>query len=196
MRIEKLEREYDVQVVYVNFPLHPDTPPQGISLIDLFGGEAALPRIRAGQERLKQLAAGEGLTMQDRTMTYNSRLAQELGVWATEQGRGPKFHDAAFRAYFTEGRVISDPAVLAGIASAVGLDSTEARRVLETRKFREAVDQEWAACRAAGVTAVPTYEAGGRKVVGAQPYEQLARLVEQAGAKKRESQSGTKDRSN
>lgn len=194
MRIERLEREYEVQVVYVNFPLHPETPAEGISLVDLFGGEGALPRIRASQERLKQLAAAEGLTMADRTMTYNSRLAQELGVWATEKGRGPAFHPAAFRAYFTDGRIISDPAVLAGIAASVGLDSTEAHRVMAERRYRDAVDREWAASRAAGVTAVPTYEAGGRKVVGAQPYEQLARLVEQAGAKRRAAGPGTQGR--
>jgi predicted DsbA family dithiol-disulfide isomerase len=185
VRIERLEREYDVRVVYVNFPLHPETPAEGISLAELFGGEAALPRIRASQERLKQMAAAEGLTMSDRTMTYNSRLAQELGVWATEKGKGPAFHEAAFRAYFTEGKVISDPTVLAGIAAAVGLDPAEARHVMAERTYRDAVDREWAVCSAAGVTAVPTYEAGGRKVVGAQPYEQLARLVEQAGAKRR-----------
>jgi predicted DsbA family dithiol-disulfide isomerase len=30
-----------------------------------------------------------------------------------------------------------------------------------------------------GVTGVPTFVSGGRRVVGAQPYEALVRLVEQ-----------------
>lgn len=127
---------------FVNFPLHPETPAEGISLLQLFGGESARPRIQASQARLKQIAAAEGLPLSDREMTYNSRLAQELGVWATEKGKGAAYHDAAFRAYFVAGKVISDPAVLADLVSSVGLDSTEARQVLETRRYREAVDRE------------------------------------------------------
>jgi len=45
-------------------------------------------------------------------MTYNSRLAQELGKWADTQPGGEAIHDALFRAYFVEARDISQPAVL------------------------------------------------------------------------------------
>ena len=170
---------------FVNFPLHPETPAEGISLLQLFGGESARPRIQASQARLKQIAATEGLPLSDREMTYSSRLAQELGVWATEKGKGAVYHNAAFRAYFVDGLAISDPDVLVKVAASAGLDSTEARKVLGQRRYREAVDREWEICRAAGITSVPTFEAGGRRVVGAQPYEELARLVEAAGAKRR-----------
>lgn len=184
MRIEKLQREYDIRIEYVNFPLHPDTPPEGISLEQRFGPDA-LPRIKESQRRLKELTAAEGLPMADRTMSYNSRLAQELGVWATSKGKGPEFHRAVFHAYFAEGKNISDPDVLAGIAGSIGLDPDEARKIVRDRTCKTAIDRQWAECQAAGVEAVPTFEAGGRQVVGAQPYEQLARLVESAGARKR-----------
>ncbi|MBD3163069.1 MAG: hypothetical protein GF346_11645, partial [Candidatus Eisenbacteria bacterium] len=73
----------------VHFPLHPETPPEGRSLQDLFGGgPRAEERLRQGRQRLKELAAAEGLPMGERTHTYNSRLAQELGVWAEEHDRG------------------------------------------------------------------------------------------------------------
>jgi predicted DsbA family dithiol-disulfide isomerase len=168
----------------VDFPLHPDTPAEGISLEKLFG-PGALPRIRESQKQLKALAQAEGLPLSERNMTYNSRLAQELGVWATSKGKGPQFHLAAFRAYFVQGRNVHDLAVLAVLAREAGLDPDEARRVVSEGRYREAVDQEWTESEAAGVSAVPTFEAGGRRVVGAQPYEELARLVEAAGAKKR-----------
>jgi predicted DsbA family dithiol-disulfide isomerase len=186
VRIEKLEREYDIRVEYVNFPLHPDTPPEGISLADLFGPDA-LPRIAESQKRLKHLAAAEGLPLADRSMTYNSRLAQELGRWATDQGRGPEFHRAAFTAYFAEGKNISNVEVLTAIAEQAGLDSREARKVVQERRYEAAVDREWSACEAAGIEAVPTFDVGGQRMAGLQPYEQLAAMVQAAGAKKRSS---------
>ena len=168
----------------MNFPLHPDTPAEGIALADLFGPGSG-PRIAESQRRLKRLAEAEGLPMADRTMTYNSRLAQELGRWATSKGKGPAIHRTLFRAYFVDTRNISSPDILVQIAKDVGLDPKEAHRVLEQRTFREEVDAEWATCEVAGITAVPTFEAGGRRVVGAQPVEVLAQMLEEAGAKKR-----------
>jgi predicted DsbA family dithiol-disulfide isomerase len=184
--VEKLQAEYDIEVRYVNFPLHPDTPAEGIALEERFGGgEQARARLAASTQRMMALAGEEGLPMAARTHTYNSRLAQELGAWATEQGHGPEFHDAVFRAYFAGAQNISDPEILVGIASRIGLDAQEARRVLETRSHRAAIDAEWAESQRRGVTAVPTFDCGGQRVVGAHPYAVLAGLVEHAGARKR-----------
>jgi predicted DsbA family dithiol-disulfide isomerase len=139
------------------------------------------------------LAAAEGLPMTARTHTYNSRLAQELGTWATERGLGPEFHDAVFRAYFVRAEDISDPEALVAVASGIGLDAEEARRVLQTRSQRAAVDAEWAQSRQRGVNAVPTFDCGGQRVVGAHPYEVLAGLVESAGARRRTSPESERD---
>jgi predicted DsbA family dithiol-disulfide isomerase len=72
---------------------------------------------------------------------------------------------------------ISDVAVLREISSGLGLDPDEAERVLTEGDYRSAVDEDWQYALKAGVTAVPTFLAGGRTVVGAQPYEVLQRLV-------------------
>ena len=75
--------------------------------------------------------------------------------------------------------------MLVELAESVGLDGAEARKVVEERTFEEAVDADWDKARQMGVTGVPTYIAGGAGVVGAQPYEALEQLVEQAGAEKK-----------
>ena len=170
---------------YVHFPLHPETPLQGQPLVDLFGGPEALPRLQAAQRRLQAAAQAEGLPLSERTMTYNSRLAQELGKWAESHGKGREFHAAVFRAYFVDGQNIADAPVLVKSAESVGLDAKEAARVVKERSFREAVDGDWVRCARAGVDAVPSFEAGGQFVVGAQPYLQLEQLVRAAGARKR-----------
>jgi predicted DsbA family dithiol-disulfide isomerase len=179
-RVERLKKEHGVQVKLVHFPLHPDTPAQGKSLAELFAGRGYdIPKMQA-QMRARMQA--EGLPYGDRKMTYNSRLAQELGKWADTQPGGEAIHDALFRAYFVDGRNIGDPEILVQIAESVGLPGDAAREVLSKRSFKAAVDADWQKSREYGVTGVPTYVAGGRGVVGAQPYEVLEQLVEGADA--------------
>ena len=180
MRIEKLQKEHNVKVEWVHFPLHPETPAEGRSLADLFAGRN-LDR-KAMHEAMKARMDAEGLPYGERTMTYNSRLAQELGKWADTQPGGEALHDALFRAYFVEARDISQPAVLLEIAERVGLPVDDARQVLEQRSFKAAVDADWALSRRYGVTGVPTFVAGRHGVVGAQPYEVLEQLVREATA--------------
>jgi len=132
--------------------------------------------------QMKARMDAEGLPYGERTMTYNSRLAQEVGKWADAQPGGEAIHDAMFRAYFVEARNIGDPDVILDIVKQVGLPVDEAREVIEKRTFKDAVDEDWALSRQLGVTGVPTFVAGRYGVVGAQPYETLERLVERAAA--------------
>ena len=167
-----------MQVKWVHFPLHPDTPQSGRSLEEMFAGRGYdIPKMQA-QMRARMQA--EGLPYGNRSMTYNSRLAQELGAWADTQPGGDAIHDALFRAYFVDVRNIGDPEVLIEIAAAVGLPADGARQLIEKRTHKAAIDADWEKSRQYGVTGVPTFVAGKHGVVGAQPYEALEELVRQA----------------
>jgi predicted DsbA family dithiol-disulfide isomerase len=182
-RIEKLKENYSIDVRLVLFPLHPETPAEGLELERLFAGRNIdVPAMHA---RMKALMDAEGLPYGVRTHTYNSRLAQELGKWGESVGVDA-IHDALYRAYFADGRDISKFDVLIDVARSVGLPEDGARDVLSNRTFKDAVDADWAKARAYGVTGVPTFVSGGQGVVGAQPYEVLERLVQQVGAEPRE----------
>jgi predicted DsbA family dithiol-disulfide isomerase len=136
-------------------------------------------------QRMKGLMDEEGLPYGRRTHTYNSRLAQELGKWADTQPGGEALHDALYRAYFVDARNIGDPEILVELAQSVGLSADEARGVLADRRFKEAVDADWAKSHRYGVTGVPTFVAGRYGVVGAQPYEVLEQLLDKAGVPRR-----------
>ena len=141
------------------------------------------PEIVARNSRMKVNMEREGLPFNaERNMSYNSRLAQELGKWADTQPGGEALHDALFRAYFVDARDISQPAVLLAVVERVGLSVDGAREALEGRTFEAAVDADWDLSRRYGVTGVPTFVAGRHGVVGAQPYEVLEQLVKQAAS--------------
>jgi predicted DsbA family dithiol-disulfide isomerase len=180
VRIEKLKGAFEVETKLVHFPLHPETPPEGRSMAELYAGRNVDPE--AIYARMKGLMDAEGLPYGRRTHTYNSRLAQELGKWTDTQPGGEAVHDALYRAYFVDNRNIGNPEVLVEIAQSVGLPPDEALAVLTERRFKEAVDADWAKSHAYGITGVPTFVAARYGVVGAQPYETLVELVRKAGA--------------
>ena len=173
MSIEKLKQNYPVKIRWIHFPLHPETPQEGKSLAELFAGRDLAPM----RERMKGLMAEAGLEYGDRTNTFNSRLAQELGKWADTQPGGEAIHDALYRSYFADNKNISSTEVLVDVAEAVGLDGIEARRIIENREFKNAVDEDWRHSREVGVTGVPTFQGNDLIVVGCQPYETLEKFV-------------------
>lgn len=153
-------------------------------MAELYAGRNVDPE--AVYARMKGLMDAEGLPYGRRTHTYNSRLAQELGKWAETQPGGEALHDALYRAYFVDNRNIGDPEILVEIVQSVRLPADEARAVLTERRFKDPVDADWAKSHAYGVTGVPTFVAARYGVVGAQPYEVLAELLEKAGAARRD----------
>ena len=165
------------------FPLHPDTPAEGLALKDLFAGRGL--DLDAMHARMKGLMDGEGLPYNRRTHTYNSRLAQELAKWADTKPGFEKIHEALYRAYFVDSRNLADKRVLLDVAQSVGLPVDEAESVLDNRTFKHEVDDDWQKARQYGITGVPTFAVNGSKVVGAQPYEILAQHLRAAGAKPR-----------
>jgi predicted DsbA family dithiol-disulfide isomerase len=139
------------------------------------------PEIVARNQRMKVNMDREGLPYNaERNMSYNSRLAQELSKWAESKGTGDEIHAALFRAYFVDVKNIGKAEPLVEIAKDIGLPADEATDVLMSRSFKDAVDEDWRRCAANGVNAVPTFLAGRYLMVGAQPYEELERLVQHA----------------
>ena len=138
------------------------------------------PEIVARNQKMKVNMEREGLPYNaERNMSYNSRLAQELAAWAETKGKAEEVANALFRAYFVDVKNIGKADVLAKIAEENDLPADEATDVLLSRKFKDAVDEDWKRCASFGVNAVPTFLAGKYLMVGAQPYEELKRLIEQ-----------------
>jgi predicted DsbA family dithiol-disulfide isomerase len=137
------------------------------------------PEVIARNKRMKANMDREGLPFNaERNMSYNSRLAQEFSKWAEEKGKGDEAHDALFRAYFVDVKNIGKVEPLVEVAQSLGLPADEATDALLSRKYKQLVDEDWRRCAAYGVNAVPTFLAGRYLMVGAQPYEELERLVQ------------------
>ncbi len=157
----------------IHFPLHPQTPEEGITLEELFPGSDLTPM----KENMGKLMREAGLAYGNRSHTYNSRLAQELGKWADSQPNGEVIHNSIYEAYFVRNLNIGKTSVLVKIAGEVGLDPNSAKKILDNRDLKKSVDKDWALSREMGITGVPTFYSNELTLVGCQPYETLEKFV-------------------
>jgi predicted DsbA family dithiol-disulfide isomerase len=128
-------------------------------------------------DHLKQVASRLELPFGERIKTYNSRLAQELGKFAETEGKGDEFHKAVFKSYFVDGKNIGKASVLMEIAELIHINGNNAQKVIRERTFKDAVDLDWKRSHELGVTAVPTFLFNHQRLVGAQNFETLEKLL-------------------
>jgi len=176
-RAERLEKEFDIDVEWKGFEIHPETPKEGSTLEDM-GIDKGY--IEVAIASVKSLADDAGLTIKFPSRISNSRLALEISEFAKKKGRFNEFHGAVFKAYWQEGRDIGDKEFLFDIAEKAGLNLEELRGYLERGEARGKLREYLGEVRRYGITGVPTFMIGGKMVVGAQPYEVLEKAVGEA----------------
>ncbi|MBA3030356.1 MAG: hypothetical protein FP816_16310 [Desulfobacteraceae bacterium] len=181
--MEKLAKEFFIEIQWRAFPLRPNLPLEGVSMKQV-AAEREFDR-QAMESRFKNIAAESGLDFVANEKIYNSRKAHELSVWATVNHQGTAFHNAIFRANYVEGKDISSTEVLADLAASLGLSREEAVKVLASDQFKDHVDQDWELSRDMDILAAPTFVMDKMKLVGAQPYETMVRFVLDNGAQRK-----------
>lgn len=151
------------------YPLNTKIPPEGIPLKHPFDpGDSDSAQMN---KRLIDAAEKAGLPLGRRTSTYNTGLAHELGKWADSQGKGDAYHNAVFRAFFAEGSNIASTSVMVDLAEGIGLSGKEAKKVAETRQYRDAVEADWKRSLEVDPEYIPSLLVKGQLLVNPQEYE-------------------------
>jgi predicted DsbA family dithiol-disulfide isomerase len=90
---------------------------------------------------------------------------------------------ALLRAYFTEGRNVSDPAVLLEAVEGAGLDAQRAREILDGDAFATEVRTQEQFWQQHGIHAVPSVVINDRHLIqGGQPPELFEQALRQIAA--------------
>jgi 2-hydroxychromene-2-carboxylate isomerase len=88
---------------------------------------------------------------------------------------------AFFRAYFDEGRDISDAEIAADVAATVGVERTAARAAVDEGQWKEALKRETAEAIAAGVCGAPFVVVDGEPFWGLDRFDQVERWLATGG---------------
>lgn len=178
-RLMRLAQETPLEVEVQLMEIHPETPPEGRLLADL--GYSPEQR-QAMLDNLRQMAAEEGLTLAERDRTVNSRRALLLGE-AIRRAQPEAFFpysNRVFEAYFTEGRDISDPDLLQGIAADLGVSADLAETAWRDEVLAADLVEHARKASGMGIRGVPTYVVGRYLVRGAVPASELRRAAQLA----------------
>jgi len=117
-------------------------------------------------------ALGFAFNFTPESRIWNTFDAHRMLHWAGLEGKQRAMKEALLAANFTEGRNVSDRAVLAAVAESVGLDGARARVILGSDEFAGEVRDSEAMWRANGIQAVPSVLVNERWLIqGGQPPE-------------------------
>jgi len=186
----------EVTIAWRSFELDPTTPRRvELSMDEVLARKYGMSPEQAtdANRRMTELAASVGLEYHlDRVQIGNTFDAHRLLHLAAEEGLDGALKERLLRAYFTEGRAISDPDVLSALTADVGMDDTRVAGVLAGDEFAADVRADEARAMELGSTGVPFFVFDERLgVPGAQPPDVLLRLLTRAWDTSSAARAGT-----
>jgi predicted DsbA family dithiol-disulfide isomerase len=175
-----MQENFEIDVRWWPFELHPETPKEGRNIAPLIRQEGRGPDFR---QYLNDQAREAGITMRRRDTISNSHLALEAAEFARDSGRFDEMHGFLFRAYFEDGIDIGDSDALCAVAQSAGFEPSALQHSLATGQYTTLVDETTRIAREKGVHATPTFIFDDRLVVsGAQEYRLFEDVLTRLGA--------------
>ncbi|MDA8760662.1 DsbA family oxidoreductase [Amylibacter sp.] len=157
------------------FQLNPTMPKDGMDrreyLEAKFGGQKEAIEVYSNIDKTAT-ETGLSLNFGGIKRTPNTIDAHRLIHWAGIEGRQNSIIDRLFKAYFQEGRDISEHSVLTRIASAAGMDQDVVRSLLKSDADKEDIKARDTDARKRGIQGVPAFVVANEYVIqGAQTID-------------------------
>jgi predicted DsbA family dithiol-disulfide isomerase len=181
--LERFEHRDEVEVVWRSFELDPGAPPeQEGELADRLAGKYGTTReqIEARWESMTAMAREDGLELRfERVRGANTFDAHRLTHLAASHGLRDELVERLFRAYHSEGQLVSDRAVLEALAADAGVPAEEARTTLHSDRYAADVREDERTAASLGISAVPFFVVDrSMGASGAHPPEILLQLLQ------------------
>lgn len=173
--------EADAEIVFRPFLLDPTMPSEGEDLRGRLRRKYGNPDAMFARVEAAARQSGIALDFSRVRRAVSTVRAHTLLRHAIARGTQVGLAKALFSAYFLDGQDVSDPALLAPLASQYGFDEAEAARLLVDDAELESTRREADAAARKGISGVPFTLVGGvHAVAGAQPVEAFRKAIERA----------------
>lgn len=122
------------------------------------------------------LVIDANLAQRDPDYDRESLRAAEGAMCAADQGQYWAFHASLYRNHTGEGVGDFSDARVRELAAALGLDTAAFGNCLDDGTYRDAVEEQSAGARAAGIAGTPTFLIGDELITGASADDYIARI--------------------
>ena len=185
----RLDGEVRAELHFQPFELNPQLPAEGEGIAEHLQRKYGLSdaQLADNQERIRQRGAelGFAFDFNARSRIWNTFDAHRLLHWAGLEGRQRVLKHALLRAYFGEGRNVSDRDALVAIAEGAGLDAKHARAILTSDDYADDVRAAEQFFLRNGINGVPAIIIERKHLIsGGQPPEVFERALREIAAGK------------
>ena len=171
--MQKLKDEMDIEVEWIPFELHPETPTEGELLKNKFGNN-----VDSMLKMLNLKGKEFDINFGNLTILSNSSRALKAAEYSKLKGKYEDFSLKLFKYYFEGNRNIGDAEIINEIGKDANLDITEMNSMIDTGAFDENLKKAKFLAMQYNITSVPTFIINDKyKIVGAQPYEDIKNFL-------------------
>lgn len=163
-RIQKISSEYDIEIEWKGYEIHPEYPPEG----KLRKRTARMAKVN---ESLNSVMSDEQDKFKLPGFVTNTKMALQAAEFAKTAGRFIEFHNACYNAYMIDRNNIGDIDVILDIASDAGIDKDSMQNALKTGDMKEKLELYKLDAEKAEVLGVPTILLNDYRIHGVQSLE-------------------------
>lgn len=165
-----------VEVEYKSYQLDPNAKAvPGKSMAEIVAESKGMPvaQMEEMNQQITAMAKTVGLDYRlDKAQHSNTFDAHRLFHYAKAVGKGNDYMERLKKAYFMDSLLISDYETLSDLAADVGIDRDEAKSILSSNEYADAVRADIQEARQIGVQGVPFFVFDRKYAIsGAQPDE-------------------------
>ncbi|GEO04056.1 DSBA oxidoreductase [Adhaeribacter aerolatus] len=183
--IDQTQDKYDFEVQFKPYELNPFAASEGEDKEEYFirnYGRDGLSRLTESSRRLVEAGQAEGIVFdfEKANSVHNTFNGHRL-IWLAQQyGVQTEVAKALFRANFTNGENVNDPAVLTRIGQEHGIPAEKLNNFFAGEEGKDEVKALEQQAQQAGISGVPAFVINERYLVsGAQPTETLVNVLNQ-----------------
>ena len=174
-----------IEIEWKSFQLNPNIKYEPGKNINQFLAEhkgISIERAKEMNDYVTNMAAAEGLRYNfDKAVVANSFDAHRFSHLAAKHGKGDAAEESLFKAYFTEGKNISDRDTLVELGENIGLNKEEVKQTLESNNYANEVQNDIAEAEALGIRGVPFFVLDRKYAVsGAQSADAFVQALERS----------------
>ncbi len=187
--LKEFDAKNEIEIEWKSFQLDPTIPKsfeKKVSTYEYLAERKGMPveRSKEMHDNIVETAKKVGLTYNfEKAVVANSFDAHKLIQLAKTKGLGDAAEESLFKAYFTDGKDMSDHSTLIQLGNEIGLNEEEITAALSSEEFDSKVNFDISEGSQLGVTGVPFFVFDRKYAIsGAQPIETFLNALKQSHA--------------